>query len=85
MFGVWSNFSREEETLIYRISRRVKNIQKRSYTLNYRNVDKDMIYLKKSDNILAALIRAYRTGRIRFDTRQVKADFLAVIGTLLGK
>ena len=85
VFGVWSNFSREEETLIYRISRRVKNIQQRSYTLNYRNVDKDMIYLKKSDNILAALIRAYRTGRIRFDTRQVKADFLAVIGTLLGK
>ena len=84
-FGVWIDFTADGMSTIYRISRRVKDTGAYAYTLNFRNVDERVIYLKKSDDVLAKLIHAYRTGRVRFDTRQVKADFTIVMGTILGK
>lgn len=81
-FGVWSKM---ESSMTYHISRRVKKHSPYHYTIDYKKVNENVIYLKKSDNVVANLLSAYRTGEVRFDTRQCKADFIQVVGSLIGK
>ena len=81
-FGVWSKIG---DSISYFVSRRVKKHAEYHYTLDYRKVNEHTIYVKKSDNIVANLLAAYRTGDVRFDTRQCKADFMQVVGSLIGK
>lgn len=84
-FGIWSTFSEDYTQRTLWVSRRIKKNDKHNYTLVYQDVDNDTIYVKKSDQVIHSLTDAYRTGRMRFDTRQVKSDFSMVIGNLLGK
>ncbi len=81
-FGIWSKIG---DSISYFISRRVKKHAEYHYTLDYRKVNEHVIYVKKSDNVVANLLGAYRTGEVKFDTRQCKADFMQVVGTLIGK
>lgn len=85
IFGIWSSYSSDYTQRYIWVSRRIKRLDKHCYTLVYQHVDDDTIFVKKSDQVIQSLTYAYRTGRMRFDTKQVKADFSQVVGDLLGK
>lgn len=83
--GTFGVYSRVSGGMYYHVSRRIRKNAEYQYTLDYRRVTERMLYVKKSDNIIAGLISAYRTGEVRFDTRQCKADFMQVIGSIIGR
>ena len=82
-FGVW--FHMENNFSGFLISRRIKKNFEIQYTLDYRHVSEQMVYIKRNDRITQRLTNDYRLGKIRFDDSQIRADFSQVIGTLLGK
>lgn len=83
-FGIWSELI--DGTTILIVSRKVKKTQAYpQFTLDYRKVSEHVIFLKRTDTILAKLTRTYRTGSVYFDSAQAKSDFTMVIGDILGK
>ena len=83
IFGVW--YRLEDDFQGFLISRRFKRGSQFYYTLDYRHVSENIIFIKKCDPVTQRLCNDYRRGKIRFDDRQVKADFSMVIGEILGK
>lgn len=81
-FGIWV---RIDGKVNYHISRRTRKHPQYHYTLDYHRVSDTIVYVKRADDPIQNLLAAYRTGRVRFDSRACKADFIQVIGGLLGK
>lgn len=84
-FGVWIGYNSDFTKRTYYISRTIKANAEKHFTLDYRGVTPNIVYVKKTDNIIRNLTDGYRTGKLRFDNKQSKADFSMVIGQIIGK
>ena len=84
-FGIWITLDGKGNVAQY-VSRRIPNKHDRpTYTLDPTHVDEKTWYVKKTDDVIRRLTTAYRVGRLRFDSTQVKADFNLIVGNLLGQ
>ena len=81
IFNVYQQLSNTDEVL-YIITKKQPKIT-RDFTFDYRLVDNDCIMLKRSDDMTQKVLNAYRVGRLRFETPQIKAEFSMILGGLL--
>ena len=81
IFNIYQQLSDTDEVL-YIITKKQPKIT-RDFTFDYRLVDNDCIMLKRSDDMTQKILNAYRVGRLRFETPQIKAEFSMILGGLL--
>lgn len=81
IFNVYQQLSDTDEVL-YVITKKQPKIT-RDFTFDYRLVDNNCMMLKRSDDMTQKILNAYRVGRLRFETPQIKAEFSMILGGLL--
>ena len=80
IFNVYQQLVNDE--VLYIVTKKQPKIT-RDFTFDYRLVDNDCMMLKRSDDLTQKILNAYRVGRLRFETPQIKAEFSMILGGLL--